>query len=441
MNRYIKCFLLCTCMLSVSFATVLFETVSETTSRKTVSKWTIMIYVQSDSILNNFAIRNFKAMSLVGSNDDLNIIVQWNQPRRQGVWRYKIEKNQMRLLYKDPERKILNFADDLIDFSRFTVEQFPAENYVFILWNHGIGILDPAWNKLHKFAVNPTALAHSQRIQIDGITKFFPKDKRGILFDPRQKNYLNNDGLTHALSHITSNIIGKKFAVIGMDACLMSMIEVFYQIRNFADYAVASEEVELAQGWNYSPFLQALASTNTTNEKELAQSIVHTFEDFYKEKTKFYTQSAIDLEGIEFLKKSVDAVAANYELCKQIRPSCMTHALQQARNLCFQLSVPCYIDLYSFCYELHKQLDAITREALHHDLIHAPAFHDLKESLILTNNVIQDIVIANVSSMYFSRARGISIYFPEDTIDPSYLKTQFAQESMWLSFLQASLKK
>ena len=57
------------------------------------SSWTIMIYAQADSILNNFAVKNFQAMATIGSNSKVNIITQWNQPRKDGVWRYRIEKN------------------------------------------------------------------------------------------------------------------------------------------------------------------------------------------------------------------------------------------------------------------------------------------------------------------------------------------------------------
>jgi hypothetical protein len=46
------------------------------------AEWTVMIYAQADPILNNFALRNFHAISTIGSNEKLNVIVQWNQPQK-----------------------------------------------------------------------------------------------------------------------------------------------------------------------------------------------------------------------------------------------------------------------------------------------------------------------------------------------------------------------
>jgi len=471
-NRVVLCvFMVC----GLRSSTLLNATKQQLLSHEDVSHedvgstWTIMIYAQTDSVLNNFVLQNFNAMASIGSNEKLNIIVQWNQPRKEGTWRYKIEKNKMALIDTTETKKHLNFSQDLIDFAKFAVTNYPADNYIFILSNHGVGIIDPEWSNIQQFSVNPAVLCQSPRIQIEGITKGY-QAKRGILFDIPNKTYLKNDGITSAFAHITRDILKKKFALIGMDACLMSMFEIFYQIKDFAHYSVSSEEVELAQGWNYAPFLHSIACSNI-NTEELAKNIVFTFEDFYKKRTKFYTQSAIDLEGIEFIKQNIDQVVSNISLCKQIAPTKMHQAVTNARKLCFQISVPCYIDLHSFYSELYKQLSTLEFETIqkYHSyndaafpvrrsisyyeppaqkLITSQQFKDLKELLIIGTKLLDLTIIANVASPYLSRAKGISIYFPQvnrskknkrDLIDPSYCKTEFAQESLWLPFLQDNI--
>lgn len=423
-----------------------------------VAKWTIMIYAQADSILNNFAAKNFHAMATIGSNENLNIITQWNQPRKRGTWRYKIEKNKMTLIDSRTLKTRRDFSRDLIDFADFTAKHYPAEKYILILWNHGIGILDPEWSQLHNFAVNPASLRQNPRAQIEGITcettntcttlddAFYTTTAcnnitfsdtycedmsitgtRGILFDMIDRNYLTNQGLTNALDHITTKIIKKKFSIIGMDACLEAMLEVFYQIKDFAHYVVSSEEVELAQGWNYKPFLYALTNTEI-DERELAKIIVHSFEDFYKGKTRFYTQSAIDLNKIDFLKQNLDQIVSNIILCKKNNPKIMS-VVQKARQECFQLSVSCYIDLYSFYAKLKNKLDRIK-------YINNQEFKNLKSALADGMQLIDNIIITSVASNYLSQAKGISIYYPKKTIDRSYLQTMFVQDSLWLAFLQ-----
>ena len=434
---------------------------SPSTTEPPKAKWTFLIYAEADSILNSFAARNFQAMSTVGSNENLNIIVQWNQPKKSGVWRYKIEKNKMTLVNNNPIKKRDNFAQDLIDFSDFSVKNFPAENYALILWNHGLGILDPEWSELQRFAINPAALGTDPRIQIKATTivegdtfsekissssdktvsLFSPKNEtddafRGILFDIANKNYLDNQGLIYALSQITTNITKKKFAIIGMDACLMSMFEVFYQIRHFADYAVSSEEVELAQGWNYSPVFYTLATTSVTSTKKLAQNIVHTFEDFYKNQTKFYTQSAVNLSEIDLLKQNLDQIVSNVILCRRENRNKINLAIKKARRKCFQLSVSCYVDLYSFYSELYKQIDKIKHQNTSEEVF----LQELKDSLSDGMYIIDNIVVANVASNHLSKAKGISIYYPKKAIDPSYFNTVFVQDSLWLPFLQKAIR-
>src|SRR3972149_5184838 len=76
---------------------LLFNLFAVTQSLAGVAEWTILIYAQAKNSLSSFAHKNFHDMSLVGSNKDLNLLVQWYQPDQQGVWRYKIEKGRLDL--------------------------------------------------------------------------------------------------------------------------------------------------------------------------------------------------------------------------------------------------------------------------------------------------------------------------------------------------------
>lgn len=477
--KYIFLFLVLATVLSINA-----HPQTQLSKQPKMAHWTIMIYAQADHILNNFAIKNFNAIAKIGSNENLNIIVQWNQPRKKGMWRYKIDKNHMTLLSSEKAKAKPTFSNDIIEFADFTIKNYPAKKYGFVFWNHGVGVIDPEWNQLQQFAINPTALAYSPRIQIAGITKSF-STRRGILFDIEHKTYMNNQELDSTLAYITQNILHKKFHFVGMDACLMAMLGTMYQIKDYAKYFVSSEEVELAQGWNYPPFLQ-IAKNTKLKTKEMINNIVMSYESYYKNKTQFYTQSAVKLEELNFLRANIDHVVNNIGLCSLINKQKTEAAIQKARKLCLQFSTPCYIDLHSFYSELHKQFDALEllaqqqtnplnsntprsrrsgsivgassahvqtrsprfRRTLmtndhaneHQRFIRAQAFKDLQQTLADGIELINHIVLANVTSKYLSQARGISIYYPSHTIDPSYLKTKFAQESLWLDFLETQTK-
>src|SRR5579872_3214882 len=70
------------------------KTTTATTTTGTAD-WTVLVFVQANNNLSPFAYKNFNDMAAVGSNQNLNILVEWHQPDQPGVWRYKVEKGKM----------------------------------------------------------------------------------------------------------------------------------------------------------------------------------------------------------------------------------------------------------------------------------------------------------------------------------------------------------
>ena len=61
----------------------------------TDAEWTVLVYVQANNNLKNFAQRNFADMASIGSSENLNILMQSYFPQINGTSRYKIEKGKM----------------------------------------------------------------------------------------------------------------------------------------------------------------------------------------------------------------------------------------------------------------------------------------------------------------------------------------------------------
>lgn len=420
-----------------------------------VADWTILIYAQANNSLSKFAHRNFADAAAVGSGKKLNLLVQWFQPGKNGVWRYKIEKGRMNLDVCLPTQTDGNKSEDLVDSVRWAATKYPSKNFSLILWNHGLGIIDPLWGSPIMF-IPPHIIAQNPKIQIAGITTpdlspdiasaDLEKDvdrmietylHRGILFNERSRTYMNNQTLSHALSTIKNDVLYKKIDVLGMDACLMAMIEVGYQIKDFAHYMVASQEVELAYGWDYKSFLSALIHSSTT-PLSFAQTIVRSYEKFYQDKVQFYTQSAIDLSQMALLKESITTVADHVRACKILDHKGFTDVIKRARNQSIQFSTSTYIDLYSFLQQLQKQIQFFYEK--NHLAHKGTKLHDLlnglKKSLVTSMDLVNKSVIANTAGKYLSQACGLSIYFPQNSLDRSYEKTDFAKDCSWHSLLQ-----
>ncbi len=425
------------------------------------AEWTFLFYVQSNNSLSSFAYKNFNDMSTIGSQSHLNLLVQWYQPSHAGTWRYRIEKGRMKLESHFPEETDGNSAEELVDAMKWVVTKYPAKRYALVLWNHGIGILDPKWGDSAMIINGNGKFAEfSQRIDIPGVTQLMvelngvmvPYKKqddasfvhRGILFNERTKTYMSNQVLTKALKGIQDTVLGgEKIDLLGMDACLMGMLEVGYQLRHYAHYFVTSQEVELAYGWNYYAFLQHLSQLHSRVEPEnLARTIVSTYESLYRNKIHFYTQSALVLNRIESVYEGLEYILSCIRKCKALDETAIYAMIKKARKLCLQFSSPYYIDLCSWYQELNGQL-AIFTEKKYRNTKEAEFYkqvEELRKALDIGMKTIQDTIISNVAGKYLTKARGISIYFPNNQkIDVSYSRTEFARRSSWPAFLKEIL--
>ncbi len=433
-------------------------------------EWTVLVYAQAKNNLSSFALKNFNDLASIGSGLNVNLLVQWFQPNQQGVWRYKIEKGKMVLDVYLPTATDGCKTNDLVDSMRWAVSKYPAQKYCLILWNHGIGIIDPVWgNQLpwspsNKFAIDPSMIKDNPKICISGITNEdldFVKESeevvaqnmqnenednflesmswleelnphRGILFNEQSKTYMNNQSLTSALSEIKTSVLNnKKLDILGMDACLMAMLEVGYQARNYANYMVASQEVELAYGWNYLSFVQGI-SRERMSSRDVIDLIVSSYQSLYKDKIQFYTQSAFDLSVIDQVKRSVDDVVQSMVGCQRIDKNSLVESIRTARRNCLQFSASSYVDLHSFLSELQRSVATLFDKK----------FPGNSSVLLLKNNLteamksVERSVISSTSGTYLSRAKGMSIYFPTSYMDASYQYTDFAKDSQWLNFLR-----
>jgi hypothetical protein len=423
-----------------------------------IADWTVLIYVQAKNNLNRFAAMNLHSMSKIGSNQNLNILVQWYQPGQEGTWRYKIEKDKIQLDSYTPNKSDGSNTQDLVDSMRWATTKYPAKKNFLVLWNHGVGILDPVWNKTsslgmglkdnniieNNFSVNIEDMKEKEdlHLKLDGILTedfSFTQDfdptiltHRGILFNEHSRTYLTNQELLEALKQIKTDVLkNKKLDILGMDACLMAMVEIGYQAKGFAKYMVGSQEVELAYGWDYLSLFQS-TSKGVTSPIDMAKGIVLTFEQFYKNRIKFYTQSAIDLDNIDLVKDSLNNVVLKINECKKHDNTGIKNIIKLARNKSAQFSTRSYVDLHSFYSQL---LEKINNYKSNNARINKP-LKELKDGLNAGMKAITSIVIANTAGPNHAAAKGLSIYFPKGRIDNSYYQTNFAKESLWLDLIK-----
>ena len=180
-----------------------------------------------------------------------------------------------------------NMADSatLTDVLDYVCAEYPAKSYGLILWNHGGGPIE------------------------------------GYGFDSL---YLNDYGVEDSLTmpelvqalHDSSFGPGNKLAFIGFDACMMSSVEVAWLLRDYADYLIASEELEPGAGWDYA-FLSYL-DAGPLDGSDAGYCAVTYYQDYYLSNTNFLSPSlslsCLDLSYADQLEQEVDALFAKASL-------------------------------------------------------------------------------------------------------------------------------
>lgn len=410
--------------------------------------WTIIIYMAADNDLANFARKNLMQLASIGSNENVNIVVQLDttiQRKKKVTLRYYVEQNKLTITnYNDPASQQMDSGSPhtLIDCVRWAIENFPAKNYMIDLWNHGIGIIDierrRMLNPSELFTFNP----QNCMVELDRSTSFLDfvvqsddEPERGICFDDSTGNFLTNQDLSFALKTITEEFLGgEKLAIVSFDACLMAMLEIGNILAPYANYMVGSQEVELGTGYDYSKVVAPFAK-KTMTQKEFATHIVSAYNDTYARITNDYTQSAVELKDLDLLEANVSTVASLLITClKEQRDESVKKALRTSRHklLCTHFDEPSYIDLHHlYCNLLsnlnHFELYIPERERAIKDM--------LQKELEEGKELIEQVVIANQVGKNLRKAQGLSIYFPERRIHNSYRKTTFAQTNMWAQLL------
>ena len=326
------------------------EDLSEIRTINPEKEWTLIVYMAADNDLHPFAWKNIKQLEQIGSNENINIIIQLNTPGSTTPTKRYLVKKGRRILIQDTNTTLskLNSGSPqtLIDCVAWAVQHYPAHHYALVFWNHGSAAIDPIFTK----TINPCDLFYcdptDNMLKIDrGISymtllaqlannSLYFKDKRGICFDDTFKSYINNSELDFAMSEIYHNVLNKqKLDLVVFDACLMSMIEISSIMQKYVLFMAASEEVVYGTGQNYElmlkPFLYGSMSAS-----DFAKHVVLAYEQTYHKIINDYTFSALDLSIESQLEKNIDHVAnlLKEALTHQSNHSSFQHASQVQIN-------------------------------------------------------------------------------------------------------------
>ena len=158
-------------------------------------------------------------------------------------------------------------------FLQYGFENFAADRYGLILWDHGAGATD------------------------------------GVCYDEISGDSLNMAEIYSALNNAAREPAFHKFSFVGFDACLMANYEMAVHLEPYADYMIASEETEPGDGWNYKSWLPLLVKNSDADIATVGAKIVDSFvQSVDSSYGDFGTLSVADLSKLDALRAAVETM-------------------------------------------------------------------------------------------------------------------------------------
>ncbi|MCG3218930.1 MAG: hypothetical protein KAR35_07985, partial [Candidatus Heimdallarchaeota archaeon] len=277
-------------LLTFIFLSSIVSTSSSTIHLQTTDDWTFLIYINGDNNLQNAVFDDISEMEEIGSNDNLNIIVYYDifTGPAAGLYieaddeHYVVESEELTLPADLTGEVNMGHPDILNAFITFGLTNYPATHTALILWNHGGG-----WSNSGG----------------DGLDT--PKAEKGISWDDTNSgDCLTQDEIQLALS-------GFHFDIIGLDACLMGLAEVAYDLKDYTDYVLFSEESIPFDGFPYNDFFGYLSSNPSSTVEEVGTTFVDLYIDSYSGGSQGYDELAtLSLINTSLLDALVDPTNA-----------------------------------------------------------------------------------------------------------------------------------
>jgi hypothetical protein len=209
----------------------------------------------------------------------------------------------------------------------------------------------------------------------------------------------------------------KKIDVLGMDVCLMSMVEVCYQLKGHVKYLVGSESFSFIAGWPYkkilSQFEKELQAGNTVSPERLASLIVREYIRFYGDYVVgglSVDQSVLKVGAARAVVNAVKelATAMEGELTKESFRDAVVLVYWEAQSYNGEL----FVDLRDFC-------DLLTKRYFWLKTVCGFVIGAL-------GKLVRESCFTGVENQFSYKT---SIYFPWAEVAPSYRDLAFAGDA------------
>ena len=364
--------------------------------------WTVIGYMDGNNNIDisqngtSYTINDVQGLEAVGSTGKVKIVVALGSLKMGGIVRYyEIEKHANELpdsvsskMLKNRGTKDMSDPQTLKDFLTFALKNYPAEHYLLILDDHGAG-----W--------------------------------RGCCSDEQNGSgsMMSLKGLRQALADFP------KIDVLVFHACLMSQIEVAYELKDQANFMVASEfKMPMLSVLGPEIWLKHLVDDPKMKPQDLAEDIATTVYNQGKLQQKPIHMAVTDLSHIQELASKV----ANFSNRLVSETGNYWGEVEDAwgKTNYTKLDDPAFVDLREFAKKVSQEPHIST----------IPLIKMATDSVISCMNRTVPLTITNAPGI---PRGGLTIYFPsrqEDYDQADYAALAF-RSTNWQNFVERFIQQ
>ena len=336
----------------------------------TGDSWTVMIYM-SASVMEEKYKRASEVLNSLSYDlpENINVVLQTGGCRRwdmegiknDRIQEFEVQKNGIRLI-GEGLLKNMGDSDNYADFLSRTMERYPADNYISVIWGEGGGPLGGA-----------------------GYDSSFNYDSLSLA------------DITDALAKV-----GQKIDILGFDASMMSSLETASALPLYADYMVAPQDVMPMSGWDYKGLFEYLSQNPHASAQMVGQVICDgVLKEAEGDEAELVIMALTDLSKATKLVQAFDTTAR--------------HMSQSAEDINVLRSM-------TECISKSRRVGANTEWEGYSNLTDLSSlaecvFKATSDDAARLDNVIAQTVIYTASDALHSDMCGLNIYYPSTPAD------------------------
>lgn len=332
----------------------------------TGESWTVMIYMSASTLEEE----NNRAGEVLNSlpydlPENINVIVEtggcreWNTDgmKNDRITDFKVQKNGIRTI-NEGLLKNMGDSNTYKEFLVRTMEQYPADHYISVIWGESSGVLG--------------GTAHDSTYEFDSLT---PEE------------------IAQALSDI-----GQNLDIIGFDSGLMANFETACTLSLYADYMVASEDIMPMSGWDYGKLFGYISENPSASAAQVGQVICDGAKELADGEKDPIAMSVTDLSQMTNLLQSFDTMSRYM--------SAMSMDTEALRRLILELNTVKSMGADS-TWEGYSNLVDIGSFA-------KAVFNAGKDDSARLENIISKTVVYKTADKMYGEISGMNMYYPKN---------------------------